>query len=150
MASFFDRLQKATRLVDGNVPSYLRTHPLTHERIAEAEDRAFNLSYKQVRDSDEYHFVRALLRSYEGEPREAVALLDKALAEGRTQNARATRYGLTAALLRAGDFKRADRELAVVERGGPHPMVEALAGQILLQSGRLPEARKRYESALQR
>ena len=59
MASFFDRLQKATRLVDGNVPSYLRTHPLTHERIAEAEDRAFNLSYKQVRDSDEYHFVRA-------------------------------------------------------------------------------------------
>ncbi len=150
MASFFDRLQKATRLVDGNVPSYLRTHPLTHERIAEAEDRAFNLSYKQVRDSDEYHFVRALLRSYEGEPREAVALLDKALAEGRTQNARATRYGLTAALLRAGDFKRADKELAVVERGGPHPMVEALAGQILLQSGRLPEARKRYESALQR
>ena len=151
MASFFDRLQKATRLVEGNTPGYLRTHPLTHERVAEAEDRAFNAPYRQIRDSVEFHMVRALLRSYEGEPREAVARLEKELVEGRYRDARAARYGLAAALLRAKAFTRAEAEIAVLNKGGErHPMVEALTGQVLLQSGRLVEARQHYESALAR
>ena len=45
------RLQRASRFAESNTPSYLRDHPVTYERIAEAKTRAQDLPYKQVRDS---------------------------------------------------------------------------------------------------
>lgn len=152
MASFFERLQQTTRLADtGSVPSYLRTHPLTHERIAEAQDRAFSSAYKQVLDSQEFSLVRALLRSYEGQPRDAIASFTTDLQEGRYQDRNALRYGLAAAYLRAQDFAAAQRELGELERDKVHhPMIEALACQVLTQSGQNDAARQRYEIALKR
>ena len=69
MATFMERLQRASRFVDGNAPSYLRTHPITYERIAEAQSRAQGMPYRQVPDSLDFHLVRALLRSYQGDRR---------------------------------------------------------------------------------
>lgn len=151
MASFFQRLQQATRLQDSKTPGYLRTHPLTYERVAEAQDRAFASPYKQVRDSLEYQLVRALLRSYEGTPDEAVAALGKQLETPRIEARNAARYGLAAARLRAGKFDAAMAEVQALDKAGfRHPMVEALAGQTLLQSGQYGPARTRYEAALAR
>lgn len=39
MPGFFERLQRATRMYENNAPAYLRTHPLTTERIADMENR---------------------------------------------------------------------------------------------------------------
>ena len=40
MATFFERLLRANRLNEfKGAPSYLRTHPLTTERIADMQDR---------------------------------------------------------------------------------------------------------------
>ncbi len=75
MATFMERLQRQGRFSDSNAPSYLRTHPITAERIAEAQARAFGKPYRQVPDSLDFQMVRALLRSYQGTPREAVLLL---------------------------------------------------------------------------
>ncbi|MEO8849079.1 MAG: M48 family metalloprotease, partial [Casimicrobiaceae bacterium] len=72
MGTFMKRMQDATRFSDGNAPSYLRTHPVTAERIAEAQARAQAYPYRQVPDSLDFQMVRALLRSYDGEPRDAV------------------------------------------------------------------------------
>lgn len=152
MASFFERLQQATRLADSaSVPSYLRTHPLTHERVAEAQDRALSRTYKQVLDSQEYNLVRALLRSYDGQPQETVTRLATDLKEGRYRDRNALRYGLAAAYLRAQDFAAAERELTELERDKVrHPMIEALACQVLTQSGQHDAARLRYEATLKR
>jgi predicted Zn-dependent protease len=51
MASFFERLQSRNRLVEGNAPAYLRTHPLSHERIADLQNRLADLPYHQHPDS---------------------------------------------------------------------------------------------------
>lgn len=152
MAAFFERLQRATRLADsGATPAWLRTHPLTHERVAEAEDRAFARPYRQVTDSPEYHLARALVRSYAGTPHEAVARFAGELADGRYRDRNATRYGLAAAQLRAGDYAAAGASIAQLERDGlRHPMLEALAGQVLMQSGQLDAAQSRYDAALRR
>ncbi|HEX4918480.1 MAG TPA: M48 family metalloprotease [Limnobacter sp.] len=40
MVDFFGRLQNASRLYENNAPAYLRTHPLTTERIADIRNRA--------------------------------------------------------------------------------------------------------------
>jgi beta-barrel assembly-enhancing protease len=146
--TFMERLQKSSRFVEGNTPSYLRTHPVTFERIAEASTRAENVPYKQVADSLDFHMVRALLRSYQGEPPEAVRWFDAAIAERKYNSEVAIRYGLVAALLRANDVKRAKVELVVVEKlAPPHPMVEAIAGHVLLESGEVEAAVRRIESA---
>ena len=39
MANFFERLQKASRLYEGGAPEYLRTHPLTTNRMADIQGR---------------------------------------------------------------------------------------------------------------
>ncbi len=151
MAVFFDRLQRNSRFVDGNAPSYLRSHPITYERIAEAQARAHDLPYKQVPDSLDFHMVRALLRSYQGDPREQVASFDNAIADRKFNNEIAEQYGLVASLLRAKDIPRAKLELAKLEKiAPPHPMVEAMAGNVLLAAGEYPAAVARFESALAR
>ena len=105
-----ERLQKSGRFLEGNAPSYLRTHPVTFERIAEAQSRAEAAPYRQVADSLDFHLVRALLRSYQGEPHEAVRFFEIALAERKFNNEIAVRYGLVASLLRdEGPEAREDR-----------------------------------------
>jgi beta-barrel assembly-enhancing protease len=151
MATFFDRLQRASRFVEGNAPSYLRDHPITYERVAEAKARAQGLPYKQVQDSLDFHMVRALLQSYQGEPREQVANFDRAIAEKKYNNEIAEHYGLVASLLRARDIPRAKVELAKLEKiAPPHPMVEAMAGNVLMAADEYPAAVARFESALTR
>jgi len=150
-ATLMDRLQKSSRFADGNAPSYLRSHPVTHERVAEAQSRAFGKPYKQVADSIEFHLVRALLRSYAGTPREAVAYFKDALTERKFNNEVAARYGLVASLLRNEEFPQAITELAALEKiAPPHPMIEAMAGHVLMESGKLDLAIERFKSALVR
>jgi beta-barrel assembly-enhancing protease len=151
MADFFDRLQRASRFSEGGMPAYLRDHPVTYERVAEAKTRAQDMPYRQVPDSLNFHMVRALLQSYQGEPREQVANFDRAIAEKKYNNEIAGHYGLVAALLRAKDIPRAKVELATLEKiAPPHPMIEAMAGNVLLEAGEYPAAVKRFESALSR
>jgi predicted Zn-dependent protease len=151
MATMFQRLQKQGRFSDSNAPGYLRTHPVTTERIAEAQARAEQEPYRQVPDTLDFQMVRALLRSYQGTPREAVQFFDAAIAERKYNNEVAVQYGLVASLLRAGNLTRAKAELVTLEKiAPPHPMIEAMAGHVYLESGDLDVARTRIETALQR
>jgi predicted Zn-dependent protease len=151
MATFMERLQRASRFAEGNAPSYLRDHPVTYERIAEAQARAQGKPFKQVKDSLDFNMVRALVRSYQGTTKEAIAFFEDALAEKRYNDPIAARYGLIASLLRAQDFKRAQAELLILEKATPpHPMIDAMAGQVLMQSGQLTAAIARYQAALAR
>ena len=151
MATMFQRLQKQGRFSDGSTPSYLRTHPITTERVAEAQARAEKEPYRQVADSLDFQMVRALLRSYQGTPREAVVFFDSAIAERKYNSEVAERYGLVASLLRANDLKRAKVELAALEKiAPPHPMIEAMAGHVYMEAGDLDVAIARFGAALQR
>ncbi|MET0919521.1 MAG: M48 family metalloprotease [Burkholderiales bacterium] len=152
MATFMERLQRAMRFVDnGTGSSYLRTHPVTLNRIAEAQARAFGRPYRQVADSLDFHMVRALLRSYEGEAKDAVLFFDNALAERKFNNEVAMHYGLVASLLRAKDYTRAKVELVKLEKmAPPHPMIDAMAGHVYMDSGDVPAAIARFEAALAR
>ncbi len=151
MAVFMERLQRANRFAEGAAPSYLRTHPITYERIAEAQSRAQGLPYRQVPDSLDFHLVRALLKSYQGDAREQVASFDAALKEKKYNNVIAERYGLVAALLRARDIPRAKAELVELEAiAPPHPMIEAMAGNVLMGAQEYDAAATRFEAAMVR
>ena len=151
MSSMFERLQRSFRAYENNAPSYLRTHPVTYERIADATNRAETRPYRQVADSRDFHFVRALLKSYQGTSKDAIRDFEASLAERKFNDESATRYGLVASLLRDKQLERAAKELAVLEQTAkPNAMIEAMAGQVLAQSGKRDLAIKRYQAALQR
>jgi beta-barrel assembly-enhancing protease len=149
MAVFFERLQRATRVYESGAPSYLRTHPLTFERIADIQSRTQSLPYRQVRDSIEFQLIRAKLRAYTESPPDAVAFFEASLAERKFLSEAAGRYGLTASLVRAGHIERARKELAALRSLVPsNPIVETLACTLAVSAGDGTGAISCYETAL--
>ena len=153
MASFFEKMQRASRVADdGTMPGYLRTHPVTFERIADAQNRAAALPYKQHLDSPEFQLIRAKLRAEQGDARDAVTYFDAVVRDGRYASEAAARYGLASALLRARRARDADSEVTRLRKSGAEgPMVETLAARVKQALGEperagtlLAEARKRY------
>jgi predicted Zn-dependent protease len=63
MAEFFSRLEDESRYYGNGVPEFLRTHPVTTARIAEAADRARQYPSMMMKgDSHYYGLVKARLR----------------------------------------------------------------------------------------
>ena len=150
MGTFMERLQRSSSLNDtGIVPGYLRTHPITNERIADAQDRVGKGEFKLAKESVDFHYVRALIRSYIGDAPAAVKYFESALIDRKYSSEAATRYGLAAAVLRERDFARAKRELATLESAViKHPMITAMRGQILIQAEEFGPAVTFFEQAI--
>jgi predicted Zn-dependent protease len=134
MAAFFEKMQRTTRVTDdASMPGYLRSHPVTTERIADVQNKAASLPYRQHRDSLEFHFVRAKLRAESGDAREALASIQSALREHRYISEAAARYGHAIALLRVNQVRDAEAELERLQAlGVTSPMIELLAARMKL------------------
>jgi predicted Zn-dependent protease len=153
MATFFEKMQRSQRVADdGTLPGYLRTHPVTVERIADAQNKVASLPYKQHLDSPEFHYVRAKLRAESGDAHDALAHFERVVREGRYASEAAARYGLVTALLRARRFPTAEAEMGRLRAaGGSGPMVDTLDARVRQALGDHPgaarllaDARARY------
>ena len=131
MPLFFERLQKSARLLDNSTPSYLRTHPLTNERIADIASRVQQIPYHLVADNLNFQLVRAKLRAAQSNPQEAVAFFTAALGAQKHGDQTAQRYGLALALLKNGKPALAAQEFSPLNKQvSQNPMIATLAGQI--------------------
>jgi predicted Zn-dependent protease len=151
VSDFFDRLQKANRVYENNVPVYFRSHPLTVERLSDMQNRAQNSPYRQVVSSLDFQLVRAKLRAQTAQPREIIAEFERALKEKKYLSETATRYGLAYALLRARDVegaRRASEPLGALQKESP--ILAGLAASIREQSGDFAGAHEIYRQALLR
>jgi beta-barrel assembly-enhancing protease len=156
MVSFFDRLLRANRHNEGRtpVPGYLRTHPLTTERIADMQSRVDQLLQGRITsasDSAEYKFAHAKLRVMSMSASEATNFFRQAIAERTILRNRADVYGLALALTRARDFAGAERELATIRNSpSPHPWIERLSAEIQMSQGKTDAAIKTYSDGAKR
>lgn len=151
MADFFERLQKSTAIYENNAPVYLRTHPLTTDRISDMQGRAQNAPYRQVRDSQEFYLVRAKLRVMETVPQDALAEFETQLRERRFAHESAVFYGISRAQLRLGRFAEADKSLQQAKKLAPaNPMFETLAAEIKLGEKDIAGATHLYREAYKR
>jgi predicted Zn-dependent protease len=131
MGVFFERLQKSVRLYENNATAYLRTHPLTGERLTDMQNREQAVPYRQVADSVDFQLVRAKVRAMQGTPGDAVKDLDKLLRERKFASEVAIRYGLAFALYRNRDWLGAEREIESIRRlKVSAPMLEHLRADI--------------------
>jgi len=149
MVSFFERMLRANRLNElKGAPAYLRTHPLTTERIADMQDRVENLPSRLVADSFEYRIARSKLRAESGSATEAVQLFRTLLEDRTVVRPREDVYGLALALRRARDFEGAWKTLEPLRRENTHPAFELLAGQLKTDMGQPDAAAAIYRAAL--
>jgi beta-barrel assembly-enhancing protease len=176
MPGFFERMLRANRHNDGKTPGYLRTHPLTTERIAEMQDRVSSMDFTgkrtvlastatfstkangsspgSVPDSVEYKLARAKLRVMSMSPFEAVNFFKGQIAGSTVMRNRADSYGLTLALMQSRQFVAAEKELATIRNWGGagntggHPWIENLAAQIKSGDRKFDEALTIYKTAM--
>jgi beta-barrel assembly-enhancing protease len=151
MPAFFQLMQRSTRLLDNNTPSWLLTHPVTTERIADIENRIQNLPYKQVPSSLDFQLVRAKLMVTAKTPHVAIEYFQDALGPDKFGNPVMQRYGLTEALFQTGKIQEASQQLAILRRqSGPNDMIDTLSGQIYRAEG-MPDTRLAdfYRKAIQ-
>lgn len=136
MSSFFERLQRATRVYDNNAPVYMRTHPLTGERISDMQNREHQAAYKQVPDSPEFQLVRARIRALQDRPADAVKDLQALVLDKKYPSEAAAHYGLAVALGRVNDWAGAEREIGAAKKLKANtPMVDRLLAEARLGQG---------------
>ncbi|MGC0153162.1 M48 family metalloprotease [Chromobacterium vaccinii] len=131
MSSFFQRLEQAGRYSDTMAYAFLRTHPVTVERISEAQNRALDYPVRMRADSVDYLLVREKLRVLTMTPEEAVSYYNSTLARGLYLNEGAHWYGLARARLAQHDRAGAAEALAKARAKLPDdPMLYGLDVEI--------------------
>ncbi|MBY6205279.1 M48 family metalloprotease [Halomonas denitrificans] len=142
MAAFFQTLSRASRSMGAGPPEYLRTHPMTVSRVAEARDRAERLDVRRPYRDDRFHLVQARLRvSMARQPDEAIEYFRGRLDQGEGVEA-ANRYGLAMALIEAARYADAEAEIGwLLEREPDHQLYRLIEADLLI-------ARERIDAAL--
>ncbi len=149
MVSFFERLQAHGRIMDSNAPAYLRTHPLTYQRIADMQNRVAHMPHRQHADSMEFRLVRARVWAEETDAARALQGFEVRVANEPQEAAHW--YGLARAALRAGEREQAARAVARLDAlGASSPMLDTLAMEVALALGQPQKAMERGRTALSR
>ena len=151
MSLFFERLQKATQLYESTATAYLRTHPLSGERMTDMQNREQSQSYRQVADSADFLLVRAKLRAMQGIPPEAVKDFQGLLQDRKYASEAAVRYGLGYAFVRSKDWESAERELRLARKlGVSSAILERQLAEIRIARGDLDGGLAIYREAMVR
>ncbi|MEM7442704.1 MAG: M48 family metalloprotease [Pseudomonadota bacterium] len=145
MLSFLETLQDQDLLPSSRQTEYLRTHPLTFDRIEAVRNHVGRSPRTGLEFSpqvwDQFERVRAKLIGFQ-QPQLALQMYP-ASASGI-----APRYGRAIALYRLGQLNQATSVMNQLIAAEPsNPYFQELMGQILFENGRLQEARPFYERA---
>ena len=146
---FFKTLQKGSRYSSGASPSFLRTHPITSERISDIKDRLSDYPYKQRADDPSFHLVKGKLRVFLRNKKAIQKELEINVKSKAYVNELGERYALAYAYLLNENFSKAQSELEwIMSKNIENPMVEQLRVEILLKRGELNSAHQVLSRAL--
>lgn len=121
MADFFGRMHQASRFSAGEqLPAFLRTHPVTLDRVAESRDRALRLPGRRLPDRGMYLHMRERVRVLTAAgPAEARRYYEQNRMPEQAPAARAWRYGEALALLRVGKIADARDRISALRAQAP-------------------------------
>lgn len=110
--AMFERMLQASRYSSGNrMPEFLRTHPLSENRIADTRNRARQYPKRAPSTSLDYQLMRArVVNQLAKTPEEAIHKFRGEL-EGDPRSREAANYGLVLALTDGGRAEEASLEL---------------------------------------
>lgn len=149
MVRFFEILERWTRVAGSNVPEFLRDHPLTAKRIADAKERADQYPVPPPPDETDFYHVRAKIRAmYSADPEATAQRFAAKLKSGKYESEASERYGYALALSRAGRYHRAIQVIDKLVARYPHSLwYQSARGNILMDAGRYDDALKDFASS---
>ncbi|HET6565308.1 MAG TPA: M48 family metalloprotease [Xanthomonadales bacterium] len=138
MGEFFEKMNRITRAMGEGPPEYLRTHPVTVSRIAEADSRAQNMPIPPAQDGLNFYLAQARLRALvEDYPSKALEHFEylKQRADMNEAQGDALDYGIAIALQRQGKYQEARKILLNLMDRGEHLAYEIQLADLDLASG---------------
>ena len=158
MINFFGRLQQASRNYTDNAPPYLRSHPMTTERIADIEARTRDQRYRQHADSLDFPLIQARVKVLQdSSPQgliEASTTFERQLQQKTRTSIIAGKYGLAFVAFKQGNMKKAQSMLDdarfALKNGSPsakNAVLSSLAIDIKLAAHQPKEALEDAELA---
>lgn len=128
MAVFFERLQKDASLYGSRTPEFLRTHPVTSRRIADARLRIRGLPKLKTNESLNFALMKVRLAVLSASSSSKILQkIKKNLKTGYRKNNKATRYGLVLAYTRAHQYAKAHSILKKLLRNDPTRLAYIIA-----------------------
>lgn len=148
MPSFFERLQRWSRVYESGAPEFLRTHPLTSDRIADSRVRADAYAPREAPPQTDFYHVRAKIRATLGNDASGAAAQFAAnLANGDYEDQAAERYGYALALSSAGREQQALEVIDGLLEDDDGALRHRIArGNILVNAGRYDEALAQFQA----
>lgn len=152
MPSFFDRLQRWSRIYETGAPEFLRTHPLTTDRIADTRARAESYASSSNPDQSDFYHVRAKIRAtFSDKPENMAARFASNIESVEYEHEAAEHYGYALALSAAGEYAKSLQVIdALVERNPESVRYQTARANILLNAGRYDSALEHFERIHQR
>lgn len=151
MPEFFQRMQDAYKFNANDALAFLQTHPVTVERLSEAEVRANQMPVKMRQDSIDFLLTREKCRVRQIGSEDAVKFYRNALSNKRYVNIDAQYYGLALGYYLNKDYKNSIAILNKVSSKSVqgHPMTLGLKALQLIAVGNTKLADTLYDQALQ-
>jgi len=118
MASMFERMEQAYHLMDSGAYPYLRSHPLTSERIGEARARLGTTAETRLVGTTEHALMAArskVLMDQRAEAWRQLQGLDAGARQGAPMDQLAARYASALASIKLRDFSRAEATLKTAD-----------------------------------
>ncbi|WP_281970113.1 MULTISPECIES: M48 family metalloprotease [unclassified Polynucleobacter] len=117
MPEFFQKLQKSAGITDSTVPAYVRTHPLTSDRIADMQDRSRNDQNKNrpTKNSIDFYLNQTMAK-IEQQSQGSDLLQTKDFFKGQTYSKSNVRmmqghFGLALVALQEVNIEKAEKQL---------------------------------------
>ena len=153
MPDFFKTLKEKTRLIDTKAPEFLRTHPLTINRISESETRAQRYPDIKVRSSADYYYMREKVRALADNkrPDKVASEFSARLKDADEDLKKYIEYGYAYALMENKQFAKA-RKIAyrLHDEDPENPYLDNLIAQVESSSGNFKKALAIMKSATNR
>jgi predicted Zn-dependent protease len=147
LLQFFEILQQQELLSGARQDPYLRTHPLTAQRVDYLREHVRRSRFADAKDPPEWielhKRMKAKLAAFLQPPAQTLEALKA------DDNTLATRYARAIAHYRIPDLKKALPEIDALIKDNPgDPYFRELKGQMLFENGRIGEAIAPYEEAV--
>lgn len=151
MPTFFERLQQSTRYYGRGVPEFLRTHPVSENRIADTRGRAETYPYRQYPDSMGYLLTKAKLYVIATADKNTALKHFSALEQQGTAEQRAVaRYGTGLVLLQNMQYPEASQIFqALAEQYPEQPHYFSALARTALDSRDFDKANQLFAKASQ-
>lgn len=151
MPEFFKRMQSNNQFNNNEALAFLQTHPVTSERISEAQTRARQMHVKMRPDSTSFLLIREKCRKYQLGTIDAIKFYNDSLREKKYTHIDAQYFGLANTLNIFKKYKEANNEINKISQKEfiTHPAVLNLKALISFNLGDIKKALNIYDQALE-